>query len=130
MTLTRRTPLKRTPMTRGRTRVTPVNRKRRGKEWLRAYGSPERVAFVASLPCIVSDLRCVGAIENMHVRGDGAGRKADARHVVPCCAAHHRESHTIGIRTFASVYRLDLAAEAARVEQLWNTLNPDTRTNG
>lgn len=128
MTLTRRTPLTRTPMPRGRTRVKPVNRKRRGKEWLRAYGSPERVAFVKSLPCIASPYVCAGVIQNAHVRGGGASRKADADQIVPACELHHKQMHTLGIRTFASVYRLDLAAEAARVEQLWNTLNPDTRT--
>ena len=46
----------------------------------------ERVEFVKSLRCVVFEaVGCSGPMENVHVRGDGAGRKADARWVVPMC---------------------------------------------
>lgn len=124
MTLTRRTPLTRTPMPRGRTRVKPVNAKRRKSEFARCYESRARVAWIKSLPCLARGQGyCGGDIQNAHTATGGTGRKADASTVVPLCLKHHAALHTIGARTFASIHRLDLAAEAARVEGLWQDLN-------
>lgn len=119
MTLIRRKPLVRVapPKRSGKPRA--VNRKRKAREWTRAYGSPERVAFVAALPCVVSGC-VVSPCENAHTSGDGgAGRKASARYVIPACAAHHHEQHTIGAGTFALKYQLNLRALAAAVEAAW-----------
>lgn len=120
MTLTRRTPLTRTPMPRGTTPMRKVNRTRRATNHARAYGGPERIAWVRSLPCLVAwSGGCAGAVENAHTETGGMGRKADARTVVPLCHQHHRLLHDCGRAWFEEQYSVDLSAEAARVEALW-----------
>ena len=99
-------------------RIPRSNPARKAREWARAYGSKERVAFVQSLPCVV--LGCTrGPIENMHIRGDGAGRKADAKYIVPACSYHHAEAHSVGIKTFEALHQIPLAWHAAQVEFRW-----------
>lgn len=96
------------------------NAKRHKAEWLRAYGSKERVEFVAELPCIICKLR---PCENAHTgRRSGAGRKADADTIVPLCLWHHAIYHNIGVETFVFRYRMshaDLDKAAAETEKLW-----------
>lgn len=101
--------------------VKRVNAKRRRKEWGRAYGSPERVQFVASLPCAFGGRweRCAGKIENHHTRNGGRGRKGDAATIVPLCTLHHDELHDKGVATMEEQYGVDLKAEAALTETRW-----------
>ena len=89
------------------------------QEWERAYGSPERVTWVKSLPCVVAGCRSFGLCENAHVRGGGMSRKADARWIVPACRDHHAEMHR-GQKTFAEKYGLDLEAIAGEIDERWN----------
>lgn len=106
---------RKTPLARGG-RIKPRNAKRHSANWLRAYGSAERVQWVKSLPCLVC-----GATpsENAHVYTGGMGRKADAAKIVPLCLIHHAEQHAYGNRTIEDDYWLDLRAEAARIEAMW-----------
>lgn len=53
-----------------------------------------------------------------HVKTRGSGGK-DERNVVPLCWKCHSEVHTIGTKTFADKYAIDLRWEA---EVLWNQL--------
>ncbi len=88
----RRAPLRSSGPPERRTRVKPRNAKRKASEFARCYGSKERVAWIRSLPCIICELRStpqVGPSDNAHVTGDGMGRKADARFIVPLCRMHH-----------------------------------------
>lgn len=117
--------MKRTPIKR-HGRVKPVNRKRRASEFVRPYGSKSRVGWVASLPCVVG-LLCDGPTENAHTRTGGAGRKGDADSIVPLCRSHHVTLHRVGRASFERRYRLDLAAEAARVDAAWRSRD-DGRT--
>ena len=100
--------MKRTPLTR-RTPVKKRNAKRKASEWARAYGSKERVAWVARQPCAICGY-CV--CENAHTTTGGMGRKADADHIVPLCADHHRELHQHGQATFEATYGIRLESVA------------------
>lgn len=99
--------------------VTRRNVLRHTTEWVRAYGSPERVAFVAGLPSVVSGH---GPCENVHVRSGGTSRKADACWIVPMTKAEHHELHQLGARTFAKHYDLDLLALAEETDRAWRAL--------
>lgn len=121
----KRSPMKpRTRPLRSTTRVKPVNRARRTREWIRAYGSIERVNFVAGRDC------CACAYgkhcENHHVRTGGKGRKADARWIAPLCWVCHRELHTIGRTAFEAYYGITLDDCAAATEAAW-VLHQHTR---
>lgn len=101
-----------------RARVKRRNAKRRKREWLRAYGSPERCDFVSSLPCV--GCRVEGNCENVHIKSGGKGRKADARFIVPGCHdCHHNELHAHGRASFEAKFGVDLDVAAAETEALW-----------
>ena len=93
-------------------RTTPlprVNKARKAESFARAYGGEERVAWVQRQPSVVSGASpCV----NAHVKTGGAGRKADARWIVPLTPAEHDELHRIGQRSFEAAHQIDLAHEA------------------
>lgn len=93
-------------------------RARKGLEWLRAFGSQERVRFVAALPCRVSccDER---PCHNAHAKTGGMGRKADYRFILPLCAKHHRQAHDLGVRTFENRYKIGLLECADWTEFKW-----------
>lgn len=89
------------------------NPARKASEFLRCYGSAERVAWVKSLPCFACGL--IGHTENAHLPShSGAGRKGDARHIVPLCHSCH--DHKVYLQrpfTYALV--------ASKIEKLWPT---------
>jgi hypothetical protein len=71
-------------MPRGRKRLRARNPKRYAANLRRAYDSPERRAWVKTLPCVGCGV--VGYSENAHVCGnDGAGRKGAATTIAPLC---------------------------------------------
>jgi hypothetical protein len=98
-----------------------VNRARKASEFVRAYGSKARVAWVKRRPCIVAVGVCAGPIENAHVvKGDGGtSYKASAEFIAPMCHRHHRRLHSLGPISFQSVFKVDLAACAAETERAW-----------
>ena len=59
------------------------------------------------------------AVENVHVRGGGASRKADAKWIVPMISTLHKELHATGKRTFEAAHSIDLDAAAVWTEQRW-----------
>lgn len=107
--------MKRTPLKR-KTAVKPVNPKRRGEAFLRAYGSEHRVAWIQAHPCIAC-----GEIpsQNAHVRTGGTGRKADACWIVPLCDKHHKELHRKGVNTFEMTYHFALDIYAQIIDEHW-----------
>lgn len=95
-------------------------KRRTSREFVRIYGSRERVRFVSGLPCVVPYCTCPDPRQNAHIVNGGIGRKADADKIVPLCPPHHRELHDRGPSWFASRYdvvpeMLDHAAEATEV---------------
>lgn len=99
----------------------PRNEARRTREWVRTYGSKERVEWVKAQPCVVPYCHHFPS-ENAHVgpKGKGVGRKADADQIAPLCHYHHYLLHTKGPLYFAgytgvSPAMLLQAAEATEV---------------
>lgn len=103
------------------------NRKRHTREWIRAYGSPERCEFVKGLPCVVCGFV---PSENAHIETGGMGRKADADKIVPLCglAAElalfdrvgcHTILHAAGRESLEKLRGLDLSACARETEKAW-----------
>lgn len=105
-----------------------VNGKRKTREWTRAYGSKERVAFVKSLAC--ANCGIVGYSQNAHTKNGGAGRKGDYTTIIPLCGPHgfpgfiyegcharwdRHEIPTTLDREFAA------QATAEHVERLWQS---------
>ena len=101
-----------------RTRLAPRNATRRTKEWARAYGSTQRVEWIAARPCSVCG--CPRRpCENAHTVTGGTGRKADASTVIPLCSYHHAELHQVGAHTFEVQHRLPLRWTAEQTEEAW-----------
>ena len=97
-------------------RVPRRTAKRHQANWLRAYGSPERVQWVQSLLCTV----CRDTpSHNAHTVGGGTGRKADADTIVPLCAPCHGELHRVGVQTFEDCYGITLADAARATQAAW-----------
>ncbi len=90
--------------------------KARRLEWLRAYGSQDRVEFIQRLPSVVSGKSpCV----NAHVRTGGTGRKADAVWIVPLTSVEHDELHRIGMSSFEGKHGVNLRALAVQTQEWW-----------
>jgi hypothetical protein len=112
--------MKRTPMKRS-------NPKRKAEAFAKSYGSGDRCAFVAALPCSV--LGCQNKpSENAHVGNNaGAGLKGEADTICPLCGFHHLEYHTIGRDSFALKYRFDYGYAARMTELSWSLVNPEAK---
>lgn len=97
-------------------KVKKVNKKRRVSEWARAYGSKARVEWIKAQPSVASGL---GPCVNAHVKNGGAGRKADAKWIVPLTDQEHKELHRVGIDTFEKEHWLELEYFAQKTEADW-----------
>ena len=125
-----RKPRERKPLKSGG-RVRPVNKERKAAEFARTYHSVERVEFVKSMACIfaraIAAAACDGGVENCHVCDDGtkgAGRKSGYRCVAPACWRHHRlVLHRYTPEVIKAVYGLDLEAEAAATQSVWEAVS-------
>lgn len=98
------------------------NRARRDAEFIRCYGSEERVLFVQSLACVVPGCQRRPS-DNCHWLNGGMGRKGPADSIFPACRQHHREEHSIGTVSFEQKYGLDLAEEARITEAKWRAVS-------
>lgn len=105
----------RKPIVRGK-RPAKVNRARKAREFARVYESEARVLWVQSLPCVVTGL---GPCENAHIRGGGAGRKADSGYIVPLLPALHRTLHSLGKLEFERLFAINLTELATATEDAW-----------
>jgi hypothetical protein len=97
------------------------NAKRYRANWSRAFGSPERRKFVASLPCVFArdSEPCAGKIENHHTANDGKSRKGNYDTIVPLCTRHHGILHRFGVAGMERSYRVNLKVAAAHTELRW-----------
>lgn len=100
------------------------NRERKAKEWVRSYGSEERVGAVKATPCEVES--CNRLSENAHLKTGGTGRKADADTVANLCSEHHRTHprslHNLGsVELFDAEWDTDLWAASERIEREYPT---------
>lgn len=115
--LAQRTPLRR------KTRLAPANRERRTELYAQQYG--QRGELIRAMPCLLlGQDGCHGPIEAAHVRSRGAG--GTARDLVPLCAAHHREQHAHGVKTFQQKHDIDLRAAADALARKLDTFEGGT----
>jgi hypothetical protein len=121
----KRTPLVRKSwLKRGTKPLPPVNRARKAKNTLRAYGSKQRRDFVTGLPCLICGTTPSEQAHAPHP-SSGTSHKADAEAVVPLCHFHHiEELHRIGVASFEAKYREELRCQtlawhAERTDRLW-----------
>lgn len=77
-------PSRRSPIARSG-RVKQVNAKRKAKTLVRAFGSPERRAWMRTLPCFGCCRE--GFSVSAHIANDGLGRRAGASQTIPLCCA-------------------------------------------
>jgi hypothetical protein len=120
--------LRRTPLKRGkplkqsgglkRSRINPVNRKRRAAKYIRNFAGPnQHDTWIRALPCCLCKhlgQRQGSQTQSAHTvaRGMG-GAKGTYRDTVPLCNAHHRVQETVGNERIMAHYGLDLVALAA-----------------
>lgn len=97
------------------------NASRKKREFARCYHSEARVKFVKSLPCLVSlDFGTPDhPIDNVHIEGDGAGRKAHYTLIVPLKHRLHVELHNTTREAFNLKYGL--------CDEDWTTCAADTQ---
>lgn len=118
-----------------RRRVKPQGSpEKRARTRTRAFGEPERLAWIHGLPCVAAgrpghvcgpwDMeRGRPHIQAVHVRARGAGGTADDQ--VPGCWVLHEQAGERGTeqrRRCEAALGLDLEAEAARLAQEWRGL--------
>jgi len=91
----------------------PKHRKQRKR--FAARRDPAYMAWIHTQPCILAGLHhCNGPIEGAHVRSRAAGGD-DANNLLSLCQRAHAIQHTVGSRSFASMYGIELKVEAARL---------------
>jgi hypothetical protein len=101
----RKTPLKRSTKRIKLRRGDPAKRRWAGRrddgyrEWIREQ------------PCAITGCITRREIECAHVKARGAGGD-DLGNCLPLCVTHHRYQHTVGIKTFAKEFHVELAEMA------------------
>ena len=102
-----------------------VNRKRKAKNFARAYHSKARVEFVKSLPCTycwgLSPFFAMapGTSHNAHTVGGGTSRKADYTTIIPLCASHHTRYDEHQPPFDKAKIRSAMVRAATVVERMW-----------
>jgi hypothetical protein len=104
----KRTPLKRGKPPQRKTRVKARNAKRKGHRFPKRR-QPACLEWVREMPCC--NCGWPGPSHPHHVKTRGAGGP-DVGNLVPLCPFCHSELHTMGRRSFALMYEIDLAAIA------------------
>lgn len=111
--------LERGPGPKRKTRLKPVNRDRKRREFARCYGSVERVKRMKRRPCdACGRVPTEDALnETSHIEREGMGRKASWRETVTHCPPCHRRFHALGcdIDVFDAEKGCDTRATAARL---------------
>lgn len=90
-----------------RSKIKPVNKKRKTKNFKKHFHSEEFVIWIKNRPCVVCGLT---PSDTAHIKSRISG--GYIRNVVPLCRTHHTESHTIGLKSFEEKYSIDLQSYA------------------
>ena len=77
-------------------RLSPINRKRKAKNWARAYGSKSFVQWIRRLPCWACNYAGPSPRQSAHTVSGGMGRKADANTIIALCNVCHAKQHQSG----------------------------------
>lgn len=120
MALERKTPLPRSRKPMKKSRLNPVNRKRREKRFLREFGSEERVDWYRRQPCDTCGKPAGDGVDTplnecSHVV-HAAGKRP--HHMVPQCRYCHLEYHA-GRETFEATHNVDMMDRARHWDELW-----------
>lgn len=110
--LKRKTELERGPGPERKTRLKPVNSKRKAQRNRDHFG--DKAVWIRTLPCLVCGTT---PVEACHAKSRGAGGTSE--HLVPMCHKHHREQHMMGVTSFGVVHGVDLMAEAEHYHKAW-----------
>lgn len=104
----------------------PSESARKKREWLRKYGSKERVVFINDLDCATCE-RPAGdgsagnpKNQNSHIETGGTGFKSGFQYIIPQCFTCHNAMPEI--ETFLRNHKLamdDLRRMARRTELKW-----------
>lgn len=101
--------------------------KAKGKARFKVSGQPDRAyrAWIRKQVCAIPatstwlpDWSLRAVIHACHVRSRGAGGR-DYGNLVPMCATHHQEQHSIGQRSFEKRHGVNLKALAAYYQGLY-----------
>ena len=118
--LTRKSPIRRSAAPKPpRAPKAPIPKKNPARAKLalaRAFGGPERIAWIQAQLCVACGRE---GCQNAHVRSGGAGRRADARWVVPLCPTCHALVHSGGQASFERAHQIDLFDLAVLTEARW-----------
>ncbi len=126
--------MKRSPLPGRTSRAPRENRRRRARELLRAYGTPERRAWMKTQPCIVCGRT---PCDNAHVgkQGAGAGHRAGYDQIAPLCRRLHADGiHLAGCHVLSHKYGLShllgagweqkVAAAIKATQAAWLAVSP------
>jgi hypothetical protein len=125
--LKRRSPLRAHAPLRRRTRINPVNRKRKAVRFERAYLSTAYVGFIHWTGCVVGR-GCSGPVHAAHRISRGAG--GTWRELFGACERHHEQGHRIGLQSFQRLHGLNLEAICARNVTEWAIWSRGIRADG
>lgn len=120
---------RRTPLPRSTKRIARRSRPRaRGKPRFKVSGQPDRDyrAWIRKQVCAIPatstwlpDWSLRAVIHACHVQSRGAGGR-DYGNLVPMCATHHAEQHTIGQRSFERKHGVNLKNLAAYYQGIYD----------
>lgn len=77
---------------------------------------PKYLAWVRTLPCLVSDCRR-GPIEVNHIGRRGMSQRSSDYETVPLCRFHHRQFHDKGRKWFEEHHGVELRAMAVKLRE-------------
>lgn len=81
--------------------------------------NPELIKKLKKMPCFVCG---ANGVDVDHIRTRGAGGDDSASNVWPLCRGCHQLRHSIGIKTFVTMYQLpvDVSGIYPKLEFEWN----------
>lgn len=107
-----------------RSRLNPVNRKRKAKNWARAYGSAAFVQWISRLPCWACNYAGPSPRQAAHTTTGGMGRKADANTIIALCNVCHAKQHQSGWLAIGMTNESKERA-AAQTQAMWEARRGD-----
>lgn len=120
----RSVPPRRTSLPRRTRPAKKRNDARKAREFRRCFWSAERVAYIRTLPCVVTRAlhSVANPIDNAHIphaEGAGAGRRGNADQIVPMLRSMHRLLHSDPVKFWQIFPGFDPVRAARWTEAMW-----------
>ncbi len=112
-----------------RSRINPVNRARKKKNWARAYGSAAFVQWISRLPCWACNYAGPSPRQAAHTVTGGMGRRADACTIIALCNVCHAKQHQSGWLAIGMTDESKQRA-AAQTQAMWESKRGDSEEDG